>query len=190
MNNLIRFSAVVINIFLSQSILFSSVFTEYKFIGDAGNDRGNNVTSGVDPNQNEINVVKSSDITLTFSQSIYISTINTSNIKIFRSQTGSLSYSLSYNSGTIISAMNPNYDFKIGEKIAVTMKYGIPTLAVTSITPYIFIFNSQSAAVYAQFSISQNPVSGCKDIKDIISEDPENYADPDVCVILANKFFF
>jgi len=190
MNKLIKFNAVVIIVFLFQCILFSSVFsfTEFKFIGDTGIDRDSNIISSVDPKQNEINVVKSSDIVVTFGQSMNASTITSSNIKIFGSQTGLLSYSLSYNPGTRTATINPNNDFKIGEKITVTLKSGIQNSTGTAITPYIFSFTTQAVSGEAEFSISQNPVIVSGDIKGLISGDLDSDGDPDVCVIFTNKF--
>jgi len=81
----------------------------------------------VTPPQNAINVNKSSNIDIVFVQAMNASTINSSNIKVFGLQTGILTTSISYNAGTKTATINPSNDFKVGEKISITLTSGIKT---------------------------------------------------------------
>ncbi len=117
------------------------------------------VTTNVSPHQNEINVNKSSDITATFDQDMNASTINSSNIKVFGLQSGLLSSSVSYNAGTRTATINPNSDFKVGEKIQVTLSSGIKTSDNIPITPFTWTFIVQAlggTGDYSDVSILNN----------------------------------
>ncbi len=101
------------------------------------------VTS-LSPLQNAISVNKSSDITVTFDQDMNASTLNSTNIKVFGFQTGLKSSSVSYNSGTKTATINPTSDFKVGEKIQVTLSSGIQSSSNIPITPFTWTFTVQA----------------------------------------------
>ncbi|MEO8664018.1 MAG: FG-GAP-like repeat-containing protein, partial [Ignavibacteria bacterium] len=98
----------------------------------------------VTPSKNAINVTKSADIQVSFSKEMNASTISTSNIKVFGLQTGLKSTSVSYNAGTRTATINPSSDFKVGEKIQVTLSSGIETSTGTPITPFTWTFTVQA----------------------------------------------
>lgn len=123
----------------------------------------NSFICDVVPGINAINVNKSSDISITFSQAMNASTINSSNIKVFGSQTGLLSYLVSYNAGTKTAAINPNSDFKVGEKILVTLSSGIQTSTNSPITPFTWTFIVQALSgtgIFTESSIVDTSLFG------------------------------
>lgn len=116
----------------------------------------NSIITSVNPDQNEINVSKSTDISVSFGLDMNSSTINTTNIKVFGLQTGLKSSTVSYNAGTRTATINPNSDFKVGEKIQVTLSSGIQTSSNTPITPFTWMFTVQAlggTGVFTEASI-------------------------------------
>ncbi len=116
----------------------------------------NSFISEVEPNLNAINVQKLQNVLVTFSQAMNASTINSSNIKVFGLQTGLKSSSVSYNAGTRTASINPNSDFKVGEKIQVTLSSGIQTSSNTPITAFTWTFTVQALSgtgVFTEASI-------------------------------------
>lgn len=104
----------------------------------------NSIITSVNPDQNEINVTKSSDVTVSFGVGMNTSSINSSNIKVFGHQSGLKTSTVSYNTGTRTATINPNSDFKVGEKIQVTLSSGIQTSSNTPITPFTWTFTVQA----------------------------------------------
>lgn len=72
--------------------------------------------SSVSPSMNAVSVNKSSNITIIFTQDINASTINGANIKVFGYMTGLLPVTIDYNPISKTANINPNQDFKTGEK--------------------------------------------------------------------------
>ncbi len=112
----------------------------------------NSLVTSVTPDQNEINVAKSADISVSFGVVMNSSTINSSNIKVFGLQTGLKSTSVSYNAGTGTATINPNSDFKVGEKIQVTLSSGIQSSSNTPIIPFTWTFTVQALSGTALFT--------------------------------------
>lgn len=104
------------------------------------------------PNQNAINVNKSSDITVVFTQDMNASTINSNNIKVYGSQTGFKNCAISYNASQKKATINPNNDFKTGELISVTLKSGIKNLSGDSINSMSYSFTVEATQGEGIFS--------------------------------------
>ncbi|MEO8209296.1 MAG: FG-GAP-like repeat-containing protein [bacterium] len=111
----------------------------------------------VNPRQNAVSANKSSDILIFFKSSMDASTINTSNIKVHGSQTGNKSCAVAYDAGLKKAIINPNGDFKVGEKIMVTLKSGIKNSTGDTIRPFVYSFTVQSIGGTAQFIKSPQP---------------------------------
>lgn len=140
------------------------------------------------PEPNNINVNGSSDISVIFIQDMNSITINTTNIKVYGSHTGYKSCAIFYDEALRKATINPDSDFKTGEKITLTLRSGIQTSGNTAITPFISSFTVRAISGVAQFTILQNPISGSGEVESIISGDVDNDSDPDICVIYDNKF--
>ncbi len=137
----------------------------------------------VTPSQNAINVTKSSDIQVTFSKEMNASTVNSSNIKVFGFQTGLKSAAVSYNAGTRTATINPSSDFKVGEKIQVTLSSGIKTSSNIPITPFIWTFTVQASGGTGIFTEIQNILPGLDIIHNLLPGDFDNDGDLDLCAI-------
>jgi len=109
----------------------------------------------VTPDVNAVNVSKSSDVMVVFTQNMNASTINSDNIKLFGYQTGLLSTSINYNAVTKTATINPGTDFKIGETIGVTLTPGIQTASNTPITPFTYTFTVQAIGGSGHFTQGQ-----------------------------------
>lgn len=73
------------------------------------------------PTQNELNVDQSTNISVIFNIDMNPDTINTDTFIVNGSQTGLLTGTYGYNSGTKTATFNPDNDFKIGEVVNVTL---------------------------------------------------------------------
>jgi hypothetical protein len=143
------------------------------------------------PLQNAINVNKSSDITVEFGQEMNASTINSSNIKVFGFETGLLSTSISYNPGSKTATINPNINFKTGEKIQVTLTSGIQSATNISINPFTWSFTVQALSgtgVFTEARIVDSTGSSSGD--QITSGDFNGDGKPDLAQINQNPEVF
>jgi hypothetical protein len=138
----------------------------------------------VSPLQNELNISKTSEITVVFSQDMNLSTIINSNIRVFGFESGLLSTSISYDAGSRTANIDPANDFKPGEHISVTLTSSIQTFNGTEITPFIFNFTIASTGGSGIFSEVYHPIvdSGYGNAKLIISGDYDRDGFPDLCV--------
>ena len=97
------------------------------------------------PHQNEINVNNSSDITVTFSEKMNVSTINSSNIKVYGSLTGYIDCMIYCDSSLMKAIINPDIDFKTGEGITVTLTTDIQSIYGLHMTsPFNFQFTAEA----------------------------------------------
>ncbi len=96
--------------------------------------------TNLSPLQNAINADKSSDITAEFNTDMDSSTINSSNIRVIGSQTGSMNCVISYDAVLKKATINPNNDFKTGEEISVTLKSGIMNSSGLALESHEFKF--------------------------------------------------
>ncbi|MDQ3021950.1 MAG: FG-GAP-like repeat-containing protein [Bacteroidota bacterium] len=104
----------------------------------------NQFINTVAPQMNANSVNKSSNITIVFTQDMNASLVNGTNIKVFGYQTGLLPVTIDYNSMTKTANINPNVDFKVGEKISLTLTTGLQTVSNQSITPFVYSFIVQA----------------------------------------------
>ncbi len=139
------------------------------------------------PNQNSINVNRTTDIRVVFVGNMNASTINNAGIKVFGQQTGILTTSISYNAGTKTVTINPVNDFKSGEKVHVILNAGIKTAADIPIDPISFSFTAQASGGNAIFTEVSNPEAGDASVRQIISGDLDNDQDLDLCACYENK---
>ena len=100
--------------------------------------------SSVSPSMNAVSVIKSSNISIIFTQDMNASTINGANIKVFGYQTGLLPVTIDYNPISKTANINPNQDFKIGEIISITLTDRIQTFINESILPFVYTFRIQA----------------------------------------------
>ncbi len=170
----------------------SNILSEISFINPQTGWIDGSSSVHVTPYQNAINVNKSSDITAAFNQDMNASTINRSNIKVFGLQTGLKSSSVSYNAGTRTATINPNSDFKVGEKIQVTLSSGIQSSSNTPITPYTWTFTVQAlsgTAVFTETSIIDTSILG-GGLNRIVSGDFDSDGDLDLAVSGTNIIIY
>lgn len=100
--------------------------------------------NSVSPSMNAVSVNKSSNITIVFNQEMNAATVNGANIKVFGYQTGLLPVTIDYNPKTKTANINPNQDFKIGEKISVTLTSRVKTVSNENLSPFVFSFIVQA----------------------------------------------
>ncbi len=145
----------------------------------------NSFINNVSPSMNAVSVNRSSNITIVFTQDMNASTINGANIKVFGYMTGLLPVTIDYNPVSKTLNINPNQDFKIGEKISITLTSGLKTLSNVNITPFIFSFTVQTIGGNGYFTKTSSIVF------------PEGYSfrsgdidkDGDADLLINNKIF-
>ncbi|MEW5799865.1 MAG: FG-GAP-like repeat-containing protein [Bacteroidota bacterium] len=95
--------------------------------------------SSISPTQNDLNITASSNVVITFNQSMNASTLNSSTIMINGSQRGK--YTGSYNHVSGVLTFNPDSNFKAGEVITVLVKTGVQNVDGAALSaPYQWSF--------------------------------------------------
>ncbi len=131
------------------------------------------------PHQNAVSVNVSSDISIYFSTAMNASTLNNSNIKVYGLQTGLMNCSISYDAAQKKATINPNNDFKVGERIQVTLSSGIQNSLFNSISPFTWTFNAQAISGAGEFT--EVPVNTSEiNVSSILSGDYDNDGDLDI----------
>jgi hypothetical protein len=141
--------------------------------------------SSVSPSMNAVSVNKSSNITIIFTQDMNAASVNGANIKVFGYMTGLLPVTIDYNPISKTANINPNQDFKTGEKISITLTSGLKTLSNVNIIPFIFSFTVHTIGGNGYFTKTSS------------IDFPEGYAfrsgdidgDGDVDLLINNKIF-
>ncbi|MBK9331427.1 MAG: VCBS repeat-containing protein [Ignavibacteria bacterium] len=106
----------------------------------------------VSPGMNANSAVRNSDIQVEFVMNMNSSTINSSNIKVYGYESGSIPAVISYNNANRTATINPVSDFKTGEKIQVNLLSGIQTLDNENITPFMWTFLTEALSGTGYFS--------------------------------------
>ena len=106
----------------------------------------------VSPVMNANSAVRNSDIQVEFGRNMNSSTINSSNIKVYGYESGSIPAVISYNNTNRTATINPVSDFKTGEKIQVNLLSGIQTLDNVNITPFMWTFLTEALSGTGVFS--------------------------------------
>ena len=119
----------------------------------------NQFINSVSPPMNANSVVKTSNIVITFEQVMNGSTMTDANVKVFGYQTGLMTVSLDFNSGANTLTINPVNDFKNGEKISVTLTFGIKTLSNQNITPLVYTFRVKAIGGTGSFVLSSEIIN-------------------------------
>lgn len=102
------------------------------------------VIINLSPHQNAIDVSKSSDITVAFGENMNSSTINNSNIKVYGSLSGYKNCLITYDAFQKKAMINPDFDFKTGEDITVTLTSGIQSYSGISLAPFVYQFTAEA----------------------------------------------
>jgi len=110
----------------------------------------------VTPMQNAVSVNRSSDIEVVFTQSMDASTLIPANIKVNAELSGVLPVLISYNPATKSMRIDPQTDFKAGEKVFVTLTSGVQTEGDNSITPFTYSFFGAVTGGSGSFRISDS----------------------------------
>ncbi len=112
------------------------------------------------PVKNALNVSKSSDITVKFSEGMNPATISQSTIKVFGNLSGFHSGSISYNNGNFTATYNPNSDFTEGESVVVTVTNAVQNSGnINMVAPYNWQFNVLSG-ITTSYNKTKNTDSG------------------------------
>ncbi len=106
----------------------------------------------VSPDMNAISANLSSDMQVEFAMNMNSSTINSSNIKVYGYESGSIPAVITYNNSNRTATINPVGDFKIGEKIQVNLLSGIQTSENVNITPFMWTFITEALSGTGIFS--------------------------------------
>ncbi|MBS1517952.1 MAG: VCBS repeat-containing protein, partial [Bacteroidetes bacterium] len=107
------------------------------------------------PVQNSVSVNIASDISVVFNQNMDASTLNSSNIIITGSYSGSISADINYNAASKTLTLDPSTDFKTGEKISVTFKSGIKSENNIRFNPFIYSFITEVTGSTENYQISE-----------------------------------
>jgi hypothetical protein len=147
----------------------------------------------VSPNQNKLNVSLSSVILAYFNQSMNGPTMNSNNVTFYGSMTGRKQGTITYNSGNYSMQLVPNYPFKFGELITVTLDTGIKSSFGNPISPFVWnfttlvnpsnkVFNQTDSVVvgYNPYAIESADFDGNGDIDLAVA----NYSSPTITILL------
>ena len=169
-NQLLIFAVIIVCIFNS-SMIFSSPINQY--------------INTVSPSQNAVSVIKSSNITIFFTQDMYPATINNTNIKVFGYQSGLLPVTIDYNVAGKTANINPNQDLKAGEKLSVTLTSGIKTISNESITPFVYTFYVQTIGGNGIFTRT----SSIDNVLNAVIKSGDIDMDGDIDLIVNNRIY-
>jgi len=97
----------------------------------------------VSPGMNSIGAEKSGNLIIVFTQNMDPSTINSESVKLTGSLTGKIDVSVSYNQIEKKAVIDPDIDFKTGEKVTVVLTKDIKTAANIRIIPFQYSFISR-----------------------------------------------
>ncbi|HQY52642.1 MAG TPA: FG-GAP-like repeat-containing protein [Ignavibacteria bacterium] len=162
-------------------ISFYSLFSTFQLYSTPINQFINSVS----PPMNANSVVKSSDIVITFEQTMNGSTMTDANVKVFGYQTGLMNVSLDFNSVANTLSINPVNEFKNGEKISITLTTGIKTLTNQNISPFLYSFRTKALGGTGTFIKAfeiNNIANGCFSSGDFDG-------DGDIDLLLNDKIF-
>ncbi|MBP9192468.1 MAG: VCBS repeat-containing protein [Ignavibacteria bacterium] len=162
--------AIIIVCILNSSMIYSTPINQY--------------INTITPSQNAISVIKSSNITIVFTQDMNPASVNNSNIKVFGYQTGLLPVTIDYNPVNKTANIIPNQDLKAGEKISVTLTSRIRTISDESIASFVFSFTIKNTGGTGNFILSSEIVSQSNYIR---SGDVDS--DGDIDLLISDKIF-
>ena len=132
------------------------IITEYEkvhaFYGRDLTGNLNAFLNSISPGMNANSAVRNSDIQVEFDMDMNSTTINSSNIKVYGYESGSIPVIISYNNSNRTATINPVNDFKAGEKIQVNLLSGIQTQNNTNITRFMWTFLAEAISGTGVFS--------------------------------------
>ncbi len=110
-----------------------------------------------DPSQNQLDVLKSTDVSATFSIDVDSATVNDSTFLVLGAQSGRHSGGLVYNSGTLTATLDPSLDFIDGEEVSVILTKEIQSM----IGVYLrgFVWNYTAEITTPSDGTFQNPLN-------------------------------
>lgn len=117
------------------------------------------------PLKNALNIPASSNITIQFNENVNPSTLNSSNIRLYASQSGLHNSNITFNTANNTATINPITDFRVGEIIEVIVTQKIKSMTNDSLEkPYVWRFNTDvtlgATSYLLDTSISANSISG------------------------------
>ena len=128
----------------------------YGFFGSTDTASVNDYILATIPVMNTVNADKSTDISIVFNRDMNVPTLTENNIKVSAEYTGIVPVNISYNPLLKTLIIDPQNDFREGEKISVTLTSGIQTLNNLNVTPYIFSFLIEATGGTGKFHITDS----------------------------------
>ena len=135
--------------------------------------------SSVSPDENDIDISVSSDITITFNQSVQSGTVTTSTVIAVGSVSGAIAGAVTYDGGSNTATLNPTDNFIAGEMVTVFVTTGVSNAAGSSLSSayqYSFTVEATSGEVF----LSPTDIDITSSISDLKFVDFDNDGDADV----------
>ena len=138
------------------------------------------------PTANDVNVVKSANVTATFSENMQVG--NAASLVIHGVQTGELAGTYG-GGGTTTLSFDPNNDFKPGEKVQVSFTGGNSTSLGVRTKPHVFEFRVAAGVGTAVFSGGETTSFGLgnDDTREIALGDVDGDGDLDIAIANYNQ---
>lgn len=111
------------------------------------------------PAQNEMNISRDVDISVTFTAEMDPESIDLNTFKVYGSLSGLQAGSLSYTSSTKTVIFNPDEEFLAGEKVRVILTNGIQDTNHNRILPFQWEFTTEAVGGTALFSMESKPLT-------------------------------
>ncbi|MFH2034984.1 MAG: FG-GAP-like repeat-containing protein, partial [Candidatus Zixiibacteriota bacterium] len=137
--------------------------------------------AGSSPNQNDLNIIPSTEINLTLDTTMSSSTFSNSTLIVHASQTGLHSGTISYDEPTKTATFEPDEDFAPGEIVTVTLTDGIESTEGVPLKPYTWSFTIEAEEAPAEFEIIEEYAT-FNAPHDAVPVDYDNDGDMDIWV--------
>ena len=128
----------------------------YAYFGSHVTSHLNAFINSVSPGMHSVSVNRSSDINVVFTQNMDASTLTPANIKVNAKYSGVLPILINFSPENRSMRIDPQIEFKAGEKVYVTLTSGVQTAGDNPITPFTYSFIAAATGGSESFLISDS----------------------------------